>query len=136
MGRNASKHSLDGISPLGNNQAMGWEIEVSDEFKEWYESLTDEECGTINGIIDALAQLGPALGRPQVDTLKGSQFPNMKELRIQHQGRPYRILFAFDPRRYAYLILGGDKTGDAQWYIDAIRRADLIYAEHLEEIGE
>lgn len=45
------------------------------------------------------------------------------------------MLLAFDPRRYAYLILGGDKTGDAQWYSDAIRRADLIYAKHLEEIG-
>ncbi len=114
---------------------MAWEIEVSDEFKEWYESLTDEECGSVNGIIDALALLGPALGRPQADTLKGSRYANMKELRIQHQGRPYRILFAFDPRRCAYLILGGDKTGDAQWYADAIRHADLIYAKHLEEIG-
>jgi hypothetical protein len=59
----------------------------------------------------------------------------MKELRIQHQGKPYRILFAFDLRRYAYPILGGDKSGDAHWYVDAIRRADLIYAKHLEEIG-
>jgi hypothetical protein len=113
---------------------MPWEIEVSDEFKEWYESLTDAECGSIHDVIEALAQLGPALGRPQVDTLRGSRFQNMKELRIQHQGRPYRILFAFDPRRYAYLILGGDKTGDAQWYAEAIRRADAIYAKHLEEI--
>ena len=95
---------------------MAWEIEVSNEFKQWYEALTDEECGSVNGVVDALAQLGPALGRPQVDTLKGSRYPNMKELRIQHQGRPYRILFAFDPRRCAYLICGGDKTGDALWY--------------------
>jgi hypothetical protein len=114
---------------------MAWEIEVSDEFKKWYESLTDDECCSVNGVIDALAQLGPVLGRPQVDTLNGSRFPNMKEMRIQYRGRPYRILFAFDPRRYAYLICGGDKTGDAQWYTDAIRRADLIYAKHLEEIG-
>jgi hypothetical protein len=114
---------------------MAWEIEVSDEFKEWYDSLTDEECGSAHNVIEALAQLGPALGRPQADTLKGSRFSNMKELRIQHQGRPYRILFAFDPRRYAYLILGGDKSGDPQWYLEAIRRADLIYARHLEEIG-
>jgi hypothetical protein len=114
---------------------MAWEIEVSDEFKEWYESLTDAEAGSIHNGIEALAAVGPALGRPQVDTLKGARFPNMKELRIQHQGRPYRILFAFDPRRIAYLILGGDKTGDAQWYLDAIRRAELIYAKHLEEIG-
>jgi len=114
---------------------MAWEIEVSDEFKEWYESLTDEECGNVHNVIEALAQLGPALGRPQVDTLRGSRFANMKELRIQHHGKPNRILYAFDPRRYAYLILGGGKTGDAQWYADEIRRADLIYAKHLEEIG-
>ena len=74
-------------------------------------------------------------GGPRVDTLKGSRYPNMKELRIQHHGRPYRILFAFDPRRYAFLILGGDKTGNANWYVEAIRRADSIYARHLEEIG-
>ena len=60
----------------------------------------------------------------------------MKELRVQHRGRPYRILFAFDPRRNAYLILGGNKTGDKSWYVKAISRADAIYAQHLKEIGE
>jgi hypothetical protein len=59
----------------------------------------------------------------------------MKELRVQHLGKPYRILFMFDPRRRAYLILGGDKTGNASWYFDAIRRAEAIYAQHLKEIG-
>ncbi len=59
----------------------------------------------------------------------------MKELRKQHQGQPYRILFAFDPRRCADLILGGDKTGDDKWYDTAIRRAEAIYALHLTEIG-
>jgi hypothetical protein len=114
---------------------MAWDIEVSDEFKEWYESLTEEECGSVHDVIESLAELGPALGRPQADTLRGSRYPNMKELRVQHQGRPYRILFAFDPRRIAYLIVGGEKTGDEQWYVNAIRQAELIYAEHLEEIG-
>ena len=79
---------------------------------------------------------GPELGRPYVDTLNGSKFPNMKELRIQHSGRPYRVIFAFDPRRNTYLILGGDKTGDKNWYVDAIRRANAIYAQYLQEIGE
>ena len=115
---------------------MGWEIEVSDEFKDWYESLSPEESGDIHDVVEALAEVGPALGRPQVDTLKGSRYPNMKELRVQHRGRPYRILFVFDPRRCVYLICGGDKTGNAHWYEDAIRRADQIYSKHLEEIGE
>jgi hypothetical protein len=59
----------------------------------------------------------------------------MKELRVQHEGRPYRI-FAFDPRRMAYLLSGGDKTGDDRFYDKMIPIADRIYARHLQEIGE
>lgn len=114
---------------------MGWDVEVSDEFRDWYDTLQEDEWASVNAAVDALATYGPDLGRPYVDTLRGSRFPNMKELRVQHHGRPYRILFTFDPRRNAYLILGGDKTGDSRWYIDAIRRADAIYARHLREIG-
>jgi len=57
---------------------MAWEIEVSDEFKEWYESLTDLESLSVHKSVEALAAVGPALGRPHVDTLRGSRFPNMK----------------------------------------------------------
>lgn len=77
----------------------------------------------MNGAVAKLEHYGPTLGRPYVDTLMGSKYPNMKELRVQHQGRPY-------------LILGGEKKGDANWYVDAIRRAEAIYALHLIEIGE
>ena len=115
---------------------MVWEVEVSDEFRAWYEGLNTGERMSIATCVELLESNGPGLGRPYVDTLNGSTYPNMKELRVQHQGRPYRILFAFDPRRNAYLILGGDKTGDKDWYVDAIRRADAIYAQHLKEIGE
>ena len=95
----------------------------------------DERAG-IATPIEMLERYGPELGRPYVDTLKGSKFPNLKELRVQHRRRPYRILFAFDPRRNAYLILGGDKTGNRNWYVDAIPRAEAIYTQHLSEIGE
>jgi hypothetical protein len=115
---------------------MTWEVEVSDEFQAWYLGLSMDERASIAFSVGMLEMHGPDLGRPHVDTLRGSIFSNMKELRVQHQGRPYRILFAFDPRRSAYLILGGDKTGDKNWYADAIRRADAIYAQHLKEIGE
>ncbi len=74
------------------------------------------------------------LGCPDVDALKGSRYPNMKDLRVQHQGPPFRILFAIDPRRCAYLILGGDQTGDDKWYDTAVRRAEAIYTFHLAEI--
>jgi hypothetical protein len=115
---------------------MTWEVEVSDEFIDWYESLNEQEGVSVDTAVDMLQEYGPTLGRPHVDTLKASKHRNMKELRVQHMGRPLRILFAFDPRRNAYLILGGDKTGDGNWYVDAIRRAEAIYVQHLKEIGE
>jgi hypothetical protein len=90
---------------------MAWEVEASDEFKGWYESLDEAERASVAENVDMLEEYGPALGRPYADTIRESRYPNMKELRVQHQGKPYRILFAFDPRRRAYLILGGDKTG-------------------------
>ena len=91
---------------------MVWEVEVRDEFRAWYQGLNTGERMSIAACVRLLELDGPVLGRPYVDSLNGSKYPNMKELRVQHQGRPYRILFTFDPRRNAYLILGGDKTGD------------------------
>ena len=60
----------------------------------------------------------------------------MRELRIQHEGRPYRILYAFDPRRIAILLIGGDKTGDKRWYVSFVPFADDLYDQHLREIQE
>ena len=115
---------------------MAWDVEVSDEFAEWYRALEEDESVSVDSAVDMLVEYGPGLGRPYADTLKGSHYPNMKELRVQHRGRPYRILYAFDPRRSAYLILGGDKSGNRNWYAEALRRAEAIYARHLKEIGE
>lgn len=58
----------------------------------------------------------------------------MRELRIQHHGRPYRVLYAFDPRRSAVLLIGGDKTGDNRWYKRFVPKADTLYDEYLEDI--
>ena len=58
----------------------------------------------------------------------------MKELIVQHSGRPYRILFAFDPRRCAILLIGGDKTGNARWYEEHVPVADRLYDEHLDAL--
>lgn len=81
-----------------------------------------------------MQEQGPNLKRPHADTLEGSSFPNMRELRIQHEGRPYRVLYAFDPRRVGILLLGGDKTGNPRWYQDFIPKADEIYRRHLREL--
>ncbi|MGA7521027.1 MAG: type II toxin-antitoxin system RelE/ParE family toxin [Acidobacteriaceae bacterium] len=113
---------------------MAWRIEVSDEFAAWYTGLSEDETESVNFSVDLLEHAGPALGRPHVDTLKGSTIPNLKELRVQHRGRPLRILFAFDPRRVGYLILGGDKTGNDDWYATFVPKAEIIYERHLAEM--
>ena len=77
---------------------------------------------------------GPALRRPHSGHVQGSKHPNMKELIIQHAGRPYRVLYAFDPRRSVILLIGGDKTGEDRWYETFVPLADKIYDEHLETI--
>jgi len=81
-----------------------------------------------------LMEAGPALGYPQSTGIKDSKFSHMRELRIQHEGRPYRVLYAFDPKRMALLLLGGDKTGDDRWYEKMVPKADAIYEEHLRGI--
>jgi len=78
-----------------------------------------------------LGDLGPNLGFPHSSGVHGSKHGNMRELRVQHAGRPYRILFAFDPRRCAILLLGGDKTGNDRWYDENVPVADRLYDEHL-----
>ncbi|MGA9307039.1 MAG: type II toxin-antitoxin system RelE/ParE family toxin [Candidatus Sulfotelmatobacter sp.] len=98
--------------------------------------MTTEEQEDVRASVGVLRRCGPSLGRPHVDSVVGSRYPNMKELRTQHAGRPYRTLFAFDPRRAAVLLIGGDKTGNKRWYEEFVPRADKIYAEHLKEIVE
>ena len=117
-----------------HNSLVSWEVEVSDEFVKWYDDLTLNESASVDYSVELLEAAGPVLARPHVDTLYGSKISNLKELRVQHEGRPLRILFAFDPRRVGYLILGGDKTGDNRWYETFIPLAEKIYQQHLEEI--
>jgi len=115
---------------------MAWEVEFTDEFGEWWDSLTVEEQDSIDSSVAMLEDAGPALTRPYSDTIRDSQFPNMRELRIQHEGHPYRVPYAFDPRRTGVLLIGGDKTGNPRLYREFVPKADAIYALHLREIGE
>jgi hypothetical protein len=115
---------------------MPYEVEVSDEFRDWYEPLSEAEQLSVERVVLMLIEAGPALGFPYSTDIRGSKFSHMRELRIQHEGRPYRVLYAFDPTRSAFLILGGEKTGDDRWYEKMIRKADDIYAEHLKPSQE
>jgi hypothetical protein len=115
---------------------MAWEVEFTNEFGDWWDGLTVDEQNSIADGVYVLEEFGPALTRPLADTVHGSEYPKMRELRIQHQGRPYRVLYAFDPRRVGVLLIGGDKTGNSRWYEEFVPRADAIYAQHLREIKE
>jgi hypothetical protein len=96
--------------------------------------LTAEEQDSIAESVYVLHESGPALTRPQADTIHGSKYHNMRELRIQHRDRPYRVLYAFDPRRVGVLLMGGDKTGNSLWYEEFVPVADAIHTNHLIEI--
>jgi len=113
-----------------------WEIEFAGEFGQWWDSLKDEEQDSIGQVVGLLEKLGPALPRPYADTIGGSRHANLKELRVQHAGRPFRILFAFDPRRCALLLIGGDKTGNDRWYEEFVPVADRLFDEHLRKMRE
>ena len=86
--------------------------------------------------MEVLKRTGPNLGRPYVDSVKGSRHENMKELRVQSKGRPFRIFFAFDPLRRAVLLIGGNKTGDKRFYVRMIPIADVLYDDYLQDLGE
>ena len=113
---------------------MSYGVEVSDEFKDWYEPLSEEEQLSIERVVLMLMEAGPSLGFPYSSGIEKSKFSHMRELRIQHEGRPYRVLYAFDPTRSAFLILGGDKTGDDRWYDRMVPQADTIYEGHLKAL--
>lgn len=81
-----------------------------------------------------LEELGPRLEYPYSTGVVSSRYGHMRELRVQHGGEPYRILYAFDPRRTAILLIGGRKTGDDRWYDKFVPLADRLYDEHLDEL--
>lgn len=115
---------------MGYHERMAWEVEYTDQFGEWYEGLDVFEQDRVISAVGKLEQGGPALGRPFVDSVKTSRHSNMKELRPL--GGNLRILFAFDPRRMAILLLGGDKTNQWNaWYEQTIPLADRLYDDHL-----
>jgi hypothetical protein len=128
------KYYLEVIIPLWNNTAMAYEVEFTSEFEVWWNSLDADEQESVDFSVRLLEELGIHLKRPHADTVHGSRFNNMREPRCQHEGRPYRVLYAFDPRRTAVLLIGGDKTGRPDWYDEFVPKADKIYQRHLDEI--
>jgi hypothetical protein len=113
-----------------------WEVEVTDQFIEWWSMLSDVQREAVTDRVDLLAERGPDLGRPVVDRIHSSRHQSMKELRAAKDGA-LRVLFSFDPRRQAILLIGGDKSGEwNDWYTWAVPLADDLYDEYLRELCE
>ena len=113
---------------------MSWGVEYTDEYGEWWHGLRVDEQDDIESTVDLLVEHGPSLPFPFSSGISGSRHPHMRELRIQHKGEPYRVLYAFDPRRNAILLIGGKKTGNNRWYVETIPKADRLYDVHLDEL--
>lgn len=112
---------------------MRCDVEYTDEFENWWNTLTAEEQAVVDAYVKMLEEFGVGLGFPYSSDIRGSKYA-LRELRPQHQGRPYRVLYAFDPRRMAILLIGGDKTGNKRWYDEFVPIADKIYSRHIEDL--
>ncbi len=113
---------------------MTWPVEHTNEFGTWWDTLTEAEQVSVDAHVRKLEQLGPNLPFPYSSGISRSRHAHMRELRVQNRGRPLRVFDAFDPRRMAILLIGGDKTGDKHFYDRMIPMADALYDEHLAEL--
>lgn len=109
-----------------------WSVEFHPDCEKWADGLDQADAEALLAAIRVLRERGPALGRPLVDTVKGSRHNNMKELRPGSTGRTeVRVLFAFDIERQAILLVGGDKSDNWRgWYASNVLIADDRFDEH------
>lgn len=112
---------------------MAWQVEFHDDFEAEFEAYSDDVQDALLAVAKLLADYGPQLGRPHADTLAGSDYPNMKELRFEADDGEWRAAFAFDPQRKAIVLVAGDKSGGTQrrFYKQLIAKADRRFALHL-----
>ncbi len=113
-----------------------WTVIFRPVFEKWFYEQSEDLQEKLLETIGLLRLNGPTLGRPYVDTIKGSSLPNLKELRTQFRGRPIRTFYAFDPERQAVLLCGGDKTGDGRFYSTMIRLSEEEFARYMAEVKE
>jgi hypothetical protein len=113
---------------------MMWHVEHTDEFEQWYQNLDESQREDVTASALLLMELGPKLPFPHSSGINGSKHAHMRELRVQSGGRPLRVFYAFDPRRSAILLIGGDKTGDTRFYERMVPIADALYDIYLDEI--
>ncbi|KFX06905.1 diaminopimelate decarboxylase [Pectobacterium betavasculorum] len=111
-----------------------WRIETTDAFDRWLSALNDMDRACVLAALIVLREKGPMLPRPYADTVKGSRYSNMKELRIQSRGMPIRAFFAFDPHRRGILLCAGNKSGnEKRFYDEMIPFADREFTNYLKK---
>jgi len=115
---------------------MEWEVRFGTEFITEFRALPEEVQDEAVAIVRLLQQFGPQLGRPRIDTLNGSHYANMKEMRFNAADGVWRMALAFDPKRRAILLVAGDKSGGSEkrFYQELIRKADQRFEAHLKRI--
>ena len=115
---------------------MAWTVEFAPAFDSEFDALSFSVQDELLAQAKLLETLGPALGRPRVDTLKGSCHANMKELRFQADNGVWRVAFAFDPQRKAIVLVAGDKSGirARRFYAALIKKADERFDAHLDRL--
>lgn len=115
---------------------MEWEVEFHPAFEVEVQTFERDVRVALIAVARLLSDFGPQLGRPHADTLKGSKYPNMKELRFEGADGEWRAAFAFDPERTAIVLVAGDKSGGSQkrFYKNLIAKADFRFSEHLESL--
>jgi len=110
-----------------------WTIETTDTFDEWFDALDDTDKENVLASMILLQHQGPMLSRPYADTVYGSTYGNMKELRTQSKGKPIRSFYAFDPKRNGVLLCAGSKSGQKRFYDEIISVADREFNKHLKK---
>lgn len=117
---------------------MSWTVQFHDAFEAEFTVLEGAVQDALLTQARLLAYFGPQLGRPQVDTLKGSRHANMKELRFEADGGVWRVAFAFDPQRSAIVLVAGDKGGVSgkRFYRTLIALADTRFDAHLDVLKQ
>lgn len=108
------------------------EVVATDEFADWYNDLDDPVSEDVDVAVGLLEELGVTLGFPRSSAIEGASFA-LRELRIQSQGRPIRVFYAFDPKRQAVLLIGGDKTGNPRFYDTMIPLAERLWKDYLDD---
>lgn len=135
IGNNATcTRRLTSIFHGGYSLSMAWEVEYTDEFGQWWATLSADEQVEINAKVLLLQERGPVLPRPHSDVIVTSKHSNMKELRGSVGEAELRVLYAFDPKRSAILLIGGDKNGNKKWYDEFVPIADRLFDQHLAEL--